>query len=118
MKTILIDLKSVNHNKLKELALHFDWCEDVLIMFKNNDIIKIWVDVDTKDVIAYCTKKNSEIQIGHEFMEKLNSMEGFKLPIKIKIVNLSLDDILDKISKTGIDSLTINEKKFLDNLNL
>lgn len=117
MNTILIDLKSMNHHKLKELASHFDWNEDVLLSFKNNDIAKIWVDVETKDVIAYCTKKNPEIQIGHEYMEKLSSMQCFILPKKTKVVNLSLDGILDKISKSGINSLTNEEKRFLDNFN-
>ena len=29
--------------------------------------------------------------------------------------NYELDDLLDKIEKTGMDSLTPDEKKFLDN---
>lgn len=115
MSIILIDLKSMNNKKLKELASHFDWNEDVLLSFKSNDIIKIWVYVETKDVIAYCTKKNSEIQIGHEYMEKLSTMEAFVIPKKVKVLNL--DGILDKISKSGINSLTNEEKYFLDNLN-
>lgn len=114
MNLILIDLKNLNHVKLKELALHFDWSEDVLIMFKNNDIAKIWVDTQTKDVVAYTMKKNPEIQIGHEFMEKLNSMSVFNLPKKMKNLDLSLDSILDKISKLGIKSLSPEEKKYLD----
>ena len=117
MKTILIDLKSMNHNKLKELSLHFDWNIDVLLTFKNNEIHKIWVDVETKDVIAYTMNKNTEIQMGHDFMEKLNSMESFKMPKKDKNVILSLDGILDKISKSGIGSLNTEEKTFLDRLN-
>lgn len=116
MNLILIDLRNLNHAKLKELATHFDWSEDVLVMFKNNDIAKIWVDSLTKDVVAYTMKKNPQIQIGHEFMEKLDSMSTFTLPKKIKNSDLNLDSILDKISKFGIKSLSLEEKEYLDNV--
>lgn len=115
MNLILIDLKQYNHPKLKELADHFDFNVDVIFMFKDNGIAKIWVDVDTKDVIAYNTKKDSEIKLGDEFLEKLSAMKSFQLPKKPKV--LSLDSILEKISSKGIDSLTTDEKNFLDNLN-
>lgn len=116
MNLILIDLRNLNHVKLKELAKHFDWNEDVLFMFKENDIAKIWVDTQTKDVVAYTMKKNPQIQIGHEFSEKLNSMDVFSLPKKVKSLNLNMDSILDKISKFGIKSLSIEEKEYLDNI--
>jgi hypothetical protein len=35
--------------------------------------------------------------------------------IEVKKANLQLDDVLDKIELYGIDSLTSDEKKFLDN---
>ena len=38
-----------------------------------------------------------------------------KVSEKIKDVNLNLDEILDKIKKYGIQNLTDEEKKFLDN---
>ena len=53
------------------------------------------------------------------FIFKPEEMEGDdSTPFKIKITyidtNYDLDDILDKIQVTGIDSLTEGEKKFLD----
>jgi hypothetical protein len=35
--------------------------------------------------------------------------------IKSETPNLDLDDVLEKINKNGLDSLTVEEKKFLDN---
>jgi hypothetical protein len=34
---------------------------------------------------------------------------------EVKKVSLELDDVLDKIELYGMDSLTYDEKKFLDN---
>ncbi len=119
MNLILIDLKQYNHPKLREIALQFDWNQEVLVMFKDNNIAKIWVDVDTKDVVAYTTKKDNNIKLGDDFMEKLSSMDSYQLPKKAKVTNLTLDldSILEKISRTGLDSLTNDERSFLDNLN-
>ncbi len=119
MNLILIDLKQYNHPKLREIALQFDWNQEVLVMFKDNNIAKIWVDVDTKDVVAYTTKKDNNIKLGDEFMVKLSSMSPYQLPKKDKVTNLTLDldFILEKISSTGLDSLTKDEKNFLSNLN-
>jgi len=56
--------------------------------------------------------------IGELFSSMKEDMEIiFKLPdnkFDIPLVTYTVDDILDKISETGIDSLTIEEKNFLD----
>jgi hypothetical protein len=115
MNLILIDLKQYNHPKLDELAKQFNWPVSVLFMFKEGGIAKIWVNLDTKDVVAFTTKKDSTIQLGHEFSEKLSKMTPYQLPKKEKIIDsvLDLDTILEKISAKGINSLTNEEKNYL-----
>jgi hypothetical protein len=115
MNLILINLKEHNHNKLKEISKNFDWNTEALLSFKDNNIIKIWVDLDTKDVVAYQTNKDSNLYLGDDFIEKLSSMKSFQLPKKPKVFNL--DSILEKISIKGINSLNSDEKNYLDNLN-
>jgi hypothetical protein len=115
MNLILIDLKQYNHPKLKELAEHFDFNAESLVLFKDNGVAKIWVDLDTKDVVTFTIKKDNTIRLGDQFMEKLLSLKAFELPKKPK--SLSLDSILEKISNLGINSLTTDEKNYLDNLN-
>ena len=87
MNLILINLRQYNHNKLKDIATKFDWNLDALILFKDNDIANIWVDIDTKEVVAYNIKKDSTIKIGDEFAEKLSQMESYQMPKKNIITN-------------------------------
>lgn len=63
------------------------------------------------------TKKNGK----NEFFEEKNEDDEFEdiqlldLNESEDILTLTVDSILDKISKSGIDSLTKAEKEFLDN---
>jgi hypothetical protein len=117
MNLILIDLKEHNHNKLKEMSENFNWNTDALLLFKDNNISKIWVDVDTKDVVAYQSNKDPNLYLGDDFSEKLLSMKSFRLPKKSNNLVFNLDVILEKISSKGINSLTTDEKNYLDSLN-
>ena len=114
MNIILVDLKKHNQARLKEMAKFFDWNEDVLIKFKVNGIHKIWVDLETQDVISYTMKNSEELQFGHKFLDQLKSLKPIDWNQLIEINTLSLDKILDKISANGIESLTDIEKAYLD----
>jgi hypothetical protein len=115
MNLILIDLRQYNHIKISELAQKFDWNAETLLSYKTNDVAQIWVDVDTKQIIAYNMKKDPKVRIHIEFVEQLTKMESFQLTKKPKVFNL--DSILEKISTKGINSLNSEEKNYLDNLN-
>jgi hypothetical protein len=73
-------------------------------------VVKIWINPSNGFVIAY------EDQQGYKFSEKFIAHLN-EAPEMMKInqkEDLSIDDILDKINKYGIKSLSSREKKFLD----
>ena len=87
----------------------------------DKDLEKHLTDLKSKPNID---KSNIDENIGDgfkhigEIFASMKDMEIiFKLPNNnpdIPTVTYSIDDILDKINETGIDSLTIEEKNFLD----
>ncbi len=60
------------------------------------------------DFISFRKNKNKELS-EEKSLEKVQEKSNIK-------ANLDLDSILDKISKFGVNSLTPDEKNFLDNL--
>jgi len=46
-----------------------------------------------------------------------NMSSGLGLPLPPKEPEFDIDELLDKISKSGVESLSKNEKEYLDNLN-
>jgi len=117
MNIILIDLTEHNHKKLRDMAESFEWNVAALLLFKDNDIVKIWVELDTKDVIAYQIKKDPNLYLGDDFSEQLSSMKSFQFQKKPTNLVFNLDTILEKISSDGINSLTVEEKNYLYSLN-
>ncbi len=68
-------------------------------LFERENLITAHIPEEVKDFIYKPDKKNiMEVE--------------YKRPVK---ENFDLDELLDKIEKQGIDSLTPEEKKFLDN---
>ena len=121
MKNIkVIDLTLFNNEKLKEVVKMFPGIQinpDSLIQDKKNGIKKLFLDTENLVVIAYTLKANpDEIIFTDDLVEKLKAIESLQMPKKQKVTGpLSVDTILDKISKWGIESLTESEKTFLDN---
>lgn len=121
MKNIkVIDLTTFNNEKLKEVVKMFPGIQinpDSLIQDKKNGIKKLFLDTENLVVIAYTLKANpDEIIFTDDLVEKLKAIESLQMPKKQKASGpLSVDTILDKISKWGIESLTESEKTFLDN---
>lgn len=111
---ICIDLKMFNHVKLKELCdIHgFDY--DTLLSNKYDGFAKLWIRKDDKMIVAFTTKKDSNVQFSEVFSAELLKITPTSLPKQPK--NFDLDSILEKISAFGIDSLKQEEKDFLDNL--
>jgi hypothetical protein len=80
---------------------------------------KVWLNPDNGCVIAF---EDSEGQnFSEHFIQYLVSLESLTLN-DLPVLNnttehLSLDLILEKISKSGMQSLSVDEKLFLDNYN-
>lgn len=78
----------------------------------------VFFDQETFTIVAYIQKREKQI----EFVRDLHSEMYDIIPIKYikrdktgESQNMKLDEILDKISKSGINGLTQYEKDFLDN---
>lgn len=97
---VIFDTSSDQEIVEKEMSELLD-NENVLFyfMFKKQDILLSYIPESMRGLIF---KPNSEIL-------------KFQVEQVLQNDNLNLDDILEKIEKEGIDSLTSDEKKFLDN---
>lgn len=112
MNIICIDLRMFNHIKLKEICDSHNIDYDVMLQNKYDGFTKIWIDKNTDKIIAFNKKKVDIVMISDSFVEILNNINPVQLPKR----NMDLDTILEKISKSGIESLNVREKNFLDNL--
>jgi hypothetical protein len=86
----------------------FEWKPTVDILFL--DPIKF-------TIVAFIYKKEKQINFVSELYQELQAQEPIKFIKKEKVFSTSLkiDSILEKISSRGINSLTKEEKDFLDN---
>ena len=90
----------------------------------------LYIDKVSKVLIAFTKRNepknlifNNDMAIGFTSMESIKFPKGLS-PVKVGVtktvsatasVDLNVDTILEKISKTGIKSITKEEKEFLDN---
>jgi hypothetical protein len=84
-------------------------------------IVRIWFDAKTFGVVAYSLWNSQDFTT--EFVDFLKNMSPIQYGQKIETeeqiseVELNVDSILDKIRTKGLESLTIEEKNFLDSQN-
>lgn len=79
-------------------------------LFEYKNIIDIFFyDKETYNIIAVIPSGQTNIQYTDDFITFLTNIE----PISYKKTSLSLDQILDKISSSGLESLNRNERGFL-----
>ena len=114
--TILIDFAFTSLQALKsicdDLKINFDILKSDKEKFKFH---KIWIDMEFKTMIAYTTvKKPNDIVYTVGLESILLEMSSYQLQPSTDLSELSVDKILDKISKFGMDSLLKEEKEFLD----
>jgi len=115
MKNIIcIDLKMFNHVKLQEVCDKYGLNYDTLLQNKYDGFAKIWIDTNTNLIVAFNTKKNSNVQQSEAFSELLMNISPVEITKQPR--KLDLDSILEKISAYGIDSLKQDEKDFLKSL--
>lgn len=75
---------------------------------------KLFIDSNTYKIIGYCHGADKKTtQISEDFIIHLKHMNS--LTFKRKPQNFTIDSILDKINAKGIESLTKQEKEFLNN---
>jgi len=89
-------------------------------------VSKVWLSKDVFRVIAYQDTQGQKFTLEFlDFLEKMEPIKSGGIPIfEKKIASVkskesqpipTLDEILDKINVSGIDSLTDEEKEFLSN---
>lgn len=118
---IVIDLKSTKsvNDILDLLKVNKLMSLDAKKLFasKQNGYLKVFIDDKTFDTIAFVHKDDkSKIKPTKSYLANLAKLESISLDVintNESIENLSIDDILDKISLSGLNSLTKSEKNFL-----
>jgi len=113
---ILIDFAFTSIDTLKTI------CDDLKINFdvlkKDKDdfkFYKVWIDIENKTMIAYSTtKRPNDIIYTVGLSNILTEMSSYQLKPTCDLSDLTVDKILDKISKYGMSSLLKEEKDFLE----
>jgi hypothetical protein len=110
---IIIDL-TMSVEDLRIICDNINMNLETLVQNKNAGFHKIWVNYISEgemDLIAYTRVGSKKV----EFIDAvINSYEVLQPVVKEEINDfLTVDDILDKISNKGIDSLSDKELKFL-----
>lgn len=121
MKAIQIDFSTTSDADLRVILKRYAIKYDELIeKHKKFGFYKIFIDLDTFKLFAYIlVSDKNKVEFTDGINEVLLSIkpevvEEEKPQIDIDI-SFDVDQILEKISKFGINSLTKAEKDFLDN---
>jgi hypothetical protein len=132
-----IDLTVYNYEKLEEIGVALKIANpSLLAQNKRIGIGKIWFDTKNNNaVIAYTIKGSNEVLIADNFIADITEIKPVDVIVKEKEQNVAnlvesvinsprkvklevifdVDTILDKIGQYGINSITKEEKDFLDN---
>jgi hypothetical protein len=126
MKDIIcVDLTILNDAEIKDFCVAYELMYETILDFRKKTYAKLWL---TKDgvLIAFNLIKENDFEIDdyetirlfNKFLPELESSTKVYAPkvyapIKVPII-LEVDAILEKISKYGIDGITIEERDFLD----
>jgi hypothetical protein len=79
-------------------------------LFEYKNVVDIFFyDKETYNIVGVIPFGQSNIQFTEDFINHLTQLE----PIKYKRTSLNLDEILDKISSSGLESLNKIERRFL-----
>lgn len=111
----MIEPNRFTTNQCNLIEDQFQLPKNTIYNLKSEKISKAWIWKDTGKIIFF--KKKDDIHIKHEKIKfNLNNIKTFKLNQIIDQPILEIDDILDKISKNGISSLSTNELEFLNEI--
>jgi hypothetical protein len=122
--TICIDLTQYDNTKLAELAKIHNLDVDAIVSNKDKGIGKIWMDLEFNTLSAYSLKDTKDdIIITDFYMKSLagvtplhfdNKPTQIVKPVQV-VVELDMDSVLEKITASGMSSLTKEELDFLKN---
>ena len=121
MKNIIcIDLTQYTHTELKDVSKVFNvpffYLED-LKGKPGEDVYfaKMWFDTLNQEIVGYSSiLEKDKLVLSDSYTDIINNIKPVDLK-KRRVDILTVDNILDKIAKYGIDSLVKEEKDFLDN---
>lgn len=114
MKNIIcIDLTKFNNEKLAEVSKSIGVDYNALVENKKTGFAKLFIDKVSGKTIAFTTKSNKDkVVYTSNFDKMLLSITPMTFVKEPK--EMTIDGILDKISKYGIESISENEKLFLN----
>lgn len=122
MKDIIcVDLTILNNDQLKNFSAEYNVSYEALLDFKQKTYAKIWLTKADGVCVAFnLIKENSfeiedfdTVRMFNHFLTELSLIKSYQVPVEVVI--LDVDIILEKIFKYGKDSITAEEKNFLDN---
>jgi len=103
-KNLIIILDSKKDQTDLSVAIHEDLLDQNIkfyFLFRKDEIISAHLPQEVKDFIFKSDKPDQYLMIQYSKQSRIESLD--------------LDQVLEKVKKEGIDSLTKDEKKFLDN---
>ncbi len=134
---VCLDLRTVNSSNIDRVSTMVNTHPDQILKLKEIEVVKIWIDVTSEyfvayqpkggDIVvkpAYCPVSKREVKklvtmtpisvkkVKTTTQKTLESVTTQKVVSTSKIV-LEVDSILDKISASGMNSLSKEELEFL-----
>jgi hypothetical protein len=134
---VCLDLRTVNSSNIDRVSTMVNTHPDQILKFKEIEVVKIWIDLTSEYFVAYQPKggeivvKPAYCPVSKREIKKLITMTPISLK-KVKTTNqktletvttqkvssnpktvLEVDAILDKISASGMSSLSQEELEFL-----
>ncbi len=134
---VCLDLRTVNSSNIDRVSTMVNTHPDQILKLKEIEVVKIWIDVTSEyfvayqpkggDIVvkpAYCPVSKREVKklvtmtpisvkkVKTTTQKTLESVTTQKVVSTSKIV-LEVDSILDKISASGMNSLSQEELEFL-----
>jgi hypothetical protein len=122
MKNVIcVDLSKLNVDQIKVFCEEHEFVPEVLIELKTKTYAKIWF-LPCGTGIAYnlCRDNifkivdHAKVRLFTDFLTDLSKLAAYE-PAPVEVV-FDVDTILEKIHKFGRQSITKEEKDFLDNL--
>lgn len=118
---ICVDLTKLNHEQLKTFCDEHNFVFDVLMDLKKKTYHKIWFLRDGTGLAFNLCQDNifkikdyEKVRFFTDLLKDLTKIDAYE-PAKVEVV-LDVDTILEKIHRYGKDSITKEEKDFLDRL--
>jgi hypothetical protein len=120
MNLIVIDFTISSEDEIKKICDKFNFDYKIISKDKKKfKLKKIFIDTVTKKLIAYTTKKDPLLvlytdAIGDVFLNlPIFQLDEPKIESSLPI-KLDVDSILEKIHKYGMNSLSKEERNFMD----